>query len=369
MTTPRICSDITPGWLNDTLGDDLLQGAAVSGVGIEIIGEGVGFLGEVARLSLTYDRATDAPTSVIAKLPTNMEGPRFMADLLGFYEKEHQFYADVAPDLRVRVPRCYINIKDEAAEPAAYLLLLEDLAPMRPGDQLASCSAEEAGVALNELARLHARWWEHPRLDEFAAWLPGHGDPYFEIAKGAFTEAIDPFFELWGERIPTQIKQSLERDKVDMSDYELRAEATIGRSPRTFVHGDFRLDNMMFGSDESGVSVAIIDWQVGMQTNPMFDVVYFVAGNFSPEFRLEHEDSLLRGYHQGLVDGGVTDYSFEQCWEDYRAMALVLIPYAVLSAANIDLDEVNERGSELFEVMFDRYMKVVVDLDSFSLMS
>ena len=232
MTTPLTCAEITPGWLNDALDDDVLQGASVTAVGIEIIGEGVGFLGDVARLSLMYDRETDAPASMIAKVPTAMEASRFMGDLLGFYEKEHQFYRDIAPDLRVRVPRCYLNIKDDAAAPPAYLLVLEDLAPMRPGDQLASCSADEAAMALSELARLHARWWEHPRLDEFASWLPGHGDPYFDIAKGAFTDAIDPFIELWGERIPPQIRESLERDKVDMTEYDERAAATIG----CFVH-------------------------------------------------------------------------------------------------------------------------------------
>ena len=70
-----------------------------------------------------------------------------------------------------------------------------------------------------------------------------------------------------------------------------------------------------------------------------------------------------------LIDGGVANYPIEQCWTDYRINAMVLLPYAVIAAGSIDLDTVNDRGRELFEAMFERYMTAIVDLESFSLVT
>ena len=39
--------------------------------------------------------------------------------------------------------------------------------------------------------------------------------------------------------------------------------------------------------------------------------------------RRRHENRLLEMYHSVLIQHGITGYSFEQCWDDYR-MALVL---------------------------------------------
>ena len=39
----------------------------------------------------------------------------------------------------------------------------------------------------------------------------------------------------------------------------------------------------------------------------------------------------MQRYHHALVEGGVGDYPFEQCWEDYR-LATVLEPARLASA-------------------------------------
>jgi hypothetical protein len=211
----------------------------------------------------------------------------------------------------------------------------------RIGDQLASCTRREAAAALEALAKLHSRWWNHPQLDDSAAWLPRHGDPYFDIARTAIVDAFDPFIEMWGDAIPDETMRIVLADK----------------------------ENMMFTNNGDSDSVAVIDWQIGMRTNPTFDVIYFIAGNFTPAFRRENERDLVEGCHQALMDGGVSDYPIEQCWTDYRVSAIVLLSYSIFSVANIDLDEVNDRGKKLFEAVFDRYMKAIVELESFSLIT
>ena len=94
----------------------------------------------------------------------------------------------------------------------------------------------------------------------------------------------------------------------------------------------------------------------------MWDVVYFLAGNFEPEWRRRHQDELLAHYHGCLIDRGVDGYDLEQCREDYRASALVLLGYLVTGAADIDLATLTDRGRELIEKMFTRYGAAIDDL-------
>ena len=125
---PKTSEEVTPEWLNEVLDDSITGGAQVSSIEKEIIGEGAGFLGELARLALTYDReAPAAPSSMVVKLPTQDESVRNLAQLINVYEREIRFYEQIADEMPMRTPRCYFSHADVAK--GDYVLLLEDLAP------------------------------------------------------------------------------------------------------------------------------------------------------------------------------------------------------------------------------------------------
>ena len=355
---PITGADITSAWLNEALDDRVTGGATIVGVDAEVIGAGVGMVGEVTRLRLSYDRlAPNAATSVIVKTPTTNDGFKALGLMLGLYGKEAGFFREVAPEIRLRVPTCFYNYADGTD----FMLILEDLAPMRPGDQLQSCTLAEAHQALAEVARLHARWWEDPRLLEFSSWLPGPGDGYFDIVKGGYLGAVDHFHTHFGYLVNDEVTALINRCAAD---YDTMAAVGVYRSPHTFIHGDFRLDNMMFGDDPSVPSVVVLDWQLPCRLNPMSDVVYFLAGNFEPQWRRDHEDELIGAYHQTLLENGVENYPLDKCHEDYRACGLILLAYLVTGSLDVDLETLNDRGRALIEMMYSRYATAIVDLRS-----
>jgi hypothetical protein len=54
---PKNSAAITAKWLNDVMRQNgVLSDATVTGVGIADLGTGVGIMGEVARLSIDYDK-------------------------------------------------------------------------------------------------------------------------------------------------------------------------------------------------------------------------------------------------------------------------------------------------------------------------
>ena len=362
MTTiPITSAEITSEWLNLVLDHDVRGGARVVGADATIIGEGVGFVGEVARLTLTYDVPTAASTTtMISKMPTANEGMKHVGLLLGLYEKESGFYRDVVPEMDLRIPRCYYNAVEDGVH---FILLLEDLAPMRPGDQLASCTLEEAELALRTVAQLHAHWWGRSDVERFDSWLPQPDSRYFDILRNAFLGSVDAFHEHFSYLVSPEVDALVDRVAAD---YQAFTDAGVGREPHTFIHGDFRLDNMMFGDDHGDDAIALVDFQLPFLANPLWDVVYFLGGNFEPEWRRQHQDQLLALYHATLVDHGVSGYTLEQCTEDYRAAGLVLLGYLVTGAADVDMDTFNERGHELVEKMFRRYGTAIDDLESAS---
>ena len=120
-------------------------------------------MGICARYDLQLDRdVADAPVSVVGKFAAADEQARtFMAS--SGYPNEVCFYRDFASRVTIRIPRCgHAAIDDEGW----FTLLLEDLSPMQPGDQLQGCSVAQVEAAVHELVGLHAPLWDAPLLHE-----------------------------------------------------------------------------------------------------------------------------------------------------------------------------------------------------------
>ena len=360
LPLPSSSSDISIEWLNQVLGDaGVTDGTAVQGFEREVIGEGSGFVGELSRLTLTYEREDAAgPRSLIAKLPTADEAMRSIALLFGWYEHEVRFYQEIAGQVELRTPKCYYSAMD--VEAGRFALLLEDLAPARCGDQLASCSLDEAKLALGELAKLHAAWWNSPRLDQFE-WMPSLDDKNLGQVLATLYRQSWPFFvEQVGDQVPKKILEVGERFGASFS----TIVDSLAERPRTITHTDFRLDNMFFGIEDGGSPFALIDWQLVQRGGGALDVTYFLAGNFPPEVRRKHQRELLETYHETLLRHGVSGYPFEQCMEDYRMAALFLMIFLVTNRENFDIEAFPERGQALMNTMLERYTTAILDLNA-----
>ena len=144
--------DVDAPWLTTVLRDAGAIGEQRV-VDIDTAPVGTGQMADSVRLRLTYDApAPRAPDSVVGKFTPADETSRATALALRTSEIEVRFYQEVAGTVRVRTPRCYHAAVDTSN--AAFVLVLEDMAPARQGDQMAGCGVDDAAVAVAELARL-----------------------------------------------------------------------------------------------------------------------------------------------------------------------------------------------------------------------
>lgn len=348
---PTRLEDVTLEWLADALALSLLE------IDVERIGEGEGFMGELARVRLRSDDPA-CPSSVIVKLPTSDPGGRFIGEMMRVWEREHCFYRDIAPRLNIRIPRAYVNVESPPC------LVLEDLAPAVPGDHVAGATLDQAERAVDVLARHHATWFEHPELASFT-WMPGLDDPSIHTLAPTFAIGWPMFLERFGHELPARCLRWCERFVEDIPTWL----AGHLDEPVTITHGDFRLDNLFFLDDpDDPDDVAVIDWQLCMRAPGQADLVYFCANNLTVEMRRAHEDRLIERYVDRLHAAGVPADAVTVAGVR-RGYIEGMLFYAVsFGASLLTIDPANERGAALFDVLVRRTFAAVDDLDAGAVM-
>jgi aminoglycoside phosphotransferase (APT) family kinase protein len=323
-------------------------------VRLEAEAVGTGQMCDTFRLRLTWAPSGSGPPSLLVKLPAADPRSREAARVVRAYEKEVRFYQLLAPGLPVRVPRCWHADLDEE-DPTRFVLVLEDLAPARAGDQLAGCTEAEARAALGELARLHAARWGDPALAALP-WLAQ--DPE---ANAAFLGQLLPglwagFQERYADRLVPEV-DAAGAQLLGRLDRYLRPSPT----PGTVLHGDFRLDNLLFDQDEAGRGrCAVVDWQTCRLGPGPEDLAYFLGASLLPEDRERLERGLVETYHAELGALGVRDYPLAACWADYRRGAWGGLVMAFAAAM---LVQRTERGDRMFLCMAERHARQALALD------
>ena len=78
--------------------------------------------------------------------------------------------------------------------------------------------------------------------------------------------------------------------------------------------------------------------------------------------RREHQERLVRRYHDRLVERGVRGYTFEQCWLEYRRHGYASLIMAIAASMLVGR---TERGDRMFMAMADRSAELARDVDTF----
>jgi aminoglycoside phosphotransferase (APT) family kinase protein len=100
----------------------------------------------------------------------------------------------------------------------------------------------------------------------------------------------------------------------------------------SLVHGDFRLDNVLFDIKGGAEPVAVLDWQTLTIGNGLTDIGYFLGCGIGDALRRQHERELLDLYCAEMTARGAA-LTVEAIWEDYVLGALHGVSTAVFSSA------------------------------------
>lgn len=99
----------------------------------------------------------------------------------------------------------------------------------------------------------------------------------------------------------------------------------------------------------------MVDWQLAMWGPGAYDVARLVGGSIRPEERGGHHEEIVAGWHESLLAGGVTDYSREEAWDDYRLSAVMATLNPALFHAMFKTG--GARGTALGAAMTERFFR------------
>lgn len=339
---------ITPDWLTQVLREcgSLTTGKVVK-ADSQVIGTGK--MGDNVRFSLSYDGNYSAPATLIAKLPAADETARATAGSMGVYRQEVMFYREQVQLTTISTPEIYLALIDGSG--CNFIILMEDLSPAQPGNQLVGETAERARKAVAEAARLHSDFYDKKDL------LAKDYISRTNVESAAYGQTLmqqnwPGFLERFGD--------GLNKECIAFgNEYVAHHARWVSRysGVKTLIHGDFRTENLLFSDNARAV---VIDWQTQTESCGLADVAYFIGGSMETSERRHYEKELVEYYRQCLIDAGVT-MSAKACWQQYREFSMHGLMTTVLGAM---FTAPEERSDQMYLVMAQRHLQHCVDMQA-----
>jgi aminoglycoside phosphotransferase (APT) family kinase protein len=181
--------------------------------------------------------------------------------------REHRVM-DALQDTNVRVPTTVLACSDHGVIGSDFYLMAQvdgDVLRETEPDRFADAdSRRRIGEELvDQLAEIHAIDYEAIGLEEF-----GHPDGYTERQVGRWHKQFEWAFEVTAD----------ERAIPAVDDVHSWLEANVPEThPETLVHGDFKLDNVIFGPDNLPKIAGIVDWEMSTLGDPRSDLAWLLT--------------------------------------------------------------------------------------------
>ncbi|MDO8703328.1 MAG: phosphotransferase [Sulfuricaulis sp.] len=344
LTAPNLplhFDEVTPLWLTQALANSF------PGVTVATAERDKDRFGTAAsaRFKLSYsDRAghADLPSSVYVKGGFDDTWRKRVWQAL---HQEVRFYAEIASDITLNIPKCYFYGLNDAPQG---VLVLEDLTQrgVRFGLNLAPATADNVAAVLEQVARMHAQWWESPRLAPYTSW----GEPQRVYLKWLYRPKH--WEELAARKHGELITQALGNSATAIRSLEKLWEI-MDAKPKTLLHGDLHGGNIFYEQDGRP---GFLDWQLVFAGNYMHDMAWIIVTGLDVAQRRKHEQDLVRHYLAALKAHRGEAPSFDEAWLAYRQnMAHAIASYG---AAPHDADK-----TSVVEGSAERVLHAAVDHD------
>lgn len=332
---------ITTAWLTNALRD---AGALPDG---EVVAcearANAAFNSAAVHLTLTYSAV--APVNA----PRRLFLKRNIHDAWAIEAaRDEVVFFQLAARLHPRPPAvvlCYLAVYD--AGRATSSLLLEDIsgthaAPVTRDDLLRGDAVPEERAlnhAIDALAAFHAFWWERPELGEVFPLIGWYADAErFQAHIERRRREWARFLAAEGAWFPADLRAIYEDAFTRLPsvwDAGLGAHMTTRRG-LTLEQGDCYLTQFLVPLPGIAAPTYLVDFQGVGADCPAFDLVHMFPNFWTRENRQEddREQRCLRRYHNGLLAGGVSDYTWEALLADYRSLLTIMLFYPVWDETN-----------------------------------
>jgi aminoglycoside phosphotransferase (APT) family kinase protein len=234
-------------------------------------------------------------------------------------EREFRVMRALAPH-GIPVPQTLLLVEDESVIGRAFFLMQHIEGRVFWEQSLPGVSIAERGAIYDEMNRVIARLHG---IDPAAAGLADFGK-------------AGNYFERQIARWSRQYRAS-ETDVIDAMDrlIDWLPQHVPGGDETTIVHGDYRMDNLIFAPDEPRI-IAVIDWELATLGHPLADFSYhcmswhIAPGAFRGIAGLDHaglgipsEAEYIERYRQRTGRAPIEHWNFYLAYNLFRIAAIL----------------------------------------------
>jgi aminoglycoside phosphotransferase (APT) family kinase protein len=341
---PRSTGDVDATFLSRILGTG-------PGARIEVHGTEDGTTG---RVRATVRAPGTGGTDLFVKVPSRRRRARLLAEIPALTAAEARFYSELA-DQVPDVPAHHYA----AHARGRFAVVLEDLTgrcTLHDGEQ--PCTPTEAASVVDVLARLHAIFWDDPRLAARGSlgWLADLRRR--ETLLGDLLAV--PLTELGLRRAGTLIPPALRPPARRHARRRRSHMRALTAGPRTVVHADCHPGNIAF-TRETPPHAVLCDWQMVRTGSWARDVAYFLATGLDAPVRRSHGEALFDRYLEGLAAAGGPTLDRRQADVVRRAHTVVAFEAMVVTIGVGGL-----MRADVIEALVARTARAVIDDDAFA---
>ena len=248
-------------------------------------------MSQLFRVRLTG--ADGIPPSAIVKIPSRELSDRRREANSGCYAREMNVYSLLQDMQGGFQPRIWASVYDPDTGLAA--LVMEDLGPP---PRRCSFDIDLLRRTLENLAEIHSRFWGNDNLGSETWARSGYRADIFKEDPAKFAPnwnvlASSPTLHPHNAESVNRVAEYLTGNLIQVLD-------ALERRPKTLIHGDLHVANMMLRETGHGHEPVLIDWQEATYSGSSSDVAKFLATTLTPAAAAEHFEDLIAFYHNAL---------------------------------------------------------------------
>ncbi|WP_455618245.1 phosphotransferase [Eisenbergiella sp.] len=223
------------------------------------------------------------------------------------------------------LPECYDFYSAE--ETGEFVIVLEDLSENYRAPEAEDLTDEALWFRCAEsLAEFHAAFWNNSRIG-YGELAPAN-EQQIERDICRNEKYLKDFLSTFGCKFSGRtieiFKRALQINNVLIKDKN--QDPSVTRC-KTICNGDSHIYNFLI-SREDAARPKMIDFQFWGDGYGTEDLAHLTRVHFPDEFRTKIQIGLVRHYYDSLLKYGVKDYTWQNCFMDYRReiASMVLIP-------------------------------------------
>jgi hypothetical protein len=231
--------------------------------------------------------------------------------------REVQFYAlieTLSSGTYPNIPKCVKRFI--SADEHNYYLVLEDLAGSHQGHEGVDFNQlENWKIALSALANFHKRFTKKLPAEH----IQNHADAPVDVENyiSKLASAFRTFKTDQRDLVAEPVLSLMARSIPYIRTFEIeKADRVLNNELTTILHRDAHVKNFLYPRSADDAAL-IVDWQFWGLGIGTFDLRHLLGSALKHELRA-HQEELVRYYYECYRDGLDVDYTWSDCWLDYR---------------------------------------------------